>query len=1637
VTDRTEDRAMHRFFIALFAVVFAWSGAAAAAEIAAAPVTFSSGAVVKVAAERLATNTNYRLRLEGASSFDLVNFNSGSSNSATLAPRIPTASAGSYELVLYSVTFTLTRVAATPVTVGVPLSVVLTPTTAPPGKAVKIVVSGLVAGSVRIGYAGKTILGPVPVGDGSWTGKFVVPSDRPSSLPATVVVNADNLVGKTVPGQGKASFAAQAPSGLPRIGVTYSAPPAPTIDRGAKFAIGGTLRDDEGRAPGGSSHLYWKHADGTVVPLDGDATIASDGTFAMDARAPDLYRNGYVGSTDRTGTLMIVNQGVDTNTDSDSDFIAAGSRPQVTFDGDDGGSTTFTLVIKGNGAGSNDPPLANAIVEAQAEYQNGFGYAVPGSGNGGNSSNDYEIVQSFGANQIQATRGAYYPNINRESYGCDVTAFRRPTNAQGQVTFTINPDAIQHTNFNHVIEDCFANGDCIDNEVQHRAGKARTGKATAAEIGDAIPFNRQVYAAHLGYRNYSVTLGYLPDTGEFVNVSDGTFFANNRGEILLEPSQSTDVDLRNLRIDGLGAPLRKPPIECDGSQAGECYYIPYIFGTVANGNPNGTIYSAMYVYPDTGKWPNASFSTFNSGRKARFNIDPAVSGTLSSGVIKLDGYPSATFVSSGAPTCVLDQTTTIEYVASLPDLTRAPATPIHGTVELRFGANQLPPMPIVILAQTPPAGIDRNNANIATLTIDALNDKITGSYNVRDSSIPVDPPGHGIGRLDNMSENVSDFSFTRTPDRRAAERITSASNNDVAGNAGGPRASEGVFFGFTDASHATPDPVVLFDTGVIPLFRYTWGLDPIAGATVGADFWLASELAYYGQLRSAGMNATIDPTVAGGVNLFFDLDVLLGLVSASVTAETELGVTMRSVIGAGGLAHRGVTQHNGECFRFDLGMRWEACAVGICADGFEPLIAARSPSGCATSIAGISPLEQKTVFPDASNFDLARPRPTATALATDGRGNTITVGVTAGGALVATHLSASIATTTRTIDTATVGVQHIDVTFYATNRAVAVWSENTRTAADVANLVQTQRTAAFATLVLTQRLRWSYFDGTRWSAPAFLGGTGSDGKPRLAGCIAPLRLATSTCPLGGEVTVVWEHEANGDLKAPDMEIWSSSWEPSARGWTTPARVSNAGTSSDMLPVVAYRGAVPLVVWAYNPAGHFANLAGRRAMYRFLDGSSGARIATALGYGVGWVSLAIDADDRPVIAFTKAQDAQGFVGNRRALSGAVGTCSGGACTFDVTEPRDANGRQYRVERPSVMFDADGTTLVGFRALGFGPNARGQLALDGDPPGTMLGTGEIGLIRVTDFTQPLVTAQFVPLTGDGLQHFKPSLAFDDTVGGVLAVSMDAPLPAGRSKALEAAKALSPHAPASIASAKGLGDGSTLRSAGGGPDFVLRSPSLTSRVVAGGQGLTLTVKLVNQGQAFDPAVHGSLKVVATWNAPAGGGVQAGSYTQTQLFAANATRTVLMPLTVPAGVTSDQRQTLFIDIVADDDANEIGGAADQLREVLNVMPVPQHVEVATRLDSTVVNLSWDAVSDSRVAGWRVWRLREDGTWKHLGSTTVPGYVDIFGLVGKETQYKVAAYSSNGMESEPSLPAWAKIEATPPADALFANGFE
>jgi hypothetical protein len=378
---------------------------------------------------------------------------------------------------------------------------------------------------------------------------------------------------------------------------------------------------------------------------------------------------------------------------------------------------------------------------------------------------------------------------------------------------------------------------------------------------------------------------------------------------------------------------------------------------------------------------------------------------------------------------------------------------------------------------------------------------------------------------------------------------------------------------------------------------------------------------------------------------------------------------------------------------------------------------------------------------------------------------------------------------------------------------------------------------------------------------------------------------------------------------------------------------------------------------------------------------------------------------------------------------------GACTFDVTEPRDQHGRQFRVERPKVAFDDDGVAIIGFRAVAYGANAQGEISLAGDPIGITTGPGELGLVRVDDFKQQQTRVRLVPLTRDGLQHWSPTVVYDRAIGGVLALSGVAPAPVGRSEALDVAKALAGDEPG-LAAVRSLPGGSALAMLGGSPDFVLENLSTSARVIAAGQNLLLRARVVNQGGDFDSVEHGTVRVVAAWDAPPGAGLTAGTFVLNGLLPTNGERALSLSLTAPAGTRNDERRSLFIAIVAEDGANEVDGPQDRVRVDLNAMPVPIGVNAQAN-QSKLVSITWDDPNDPRIAGWRVWKLDASGQWRHLGSSPVAGYMDFDGAVGGTMTYRVASYSSNGIESDPSAATSIRIEAPAAGDDVFANSFE
>ena len=87
-----------------------------------------------------------------------------------------------------------------------------------------------------------------------------------------------------------------------------------------------------------------------------------------------------------------------------------------------------------------------------------------------------------------------------------------------------------------------------------------------------------------------------------------------------------------------------------------------------------------------------------------------------------------------------------------------------------------------------------------------------------------------------------------------------------------------------------PNITNIIDTGKIPLFRYGWGIWPIASATIGADLWLRADLLYQATINLMQQYYLMiaEPSATVGIDVFFDVSMILDLVKATATASSSV-----------------------------------------------------------------------------------------------------------------------------------------------------------------------------------------------------------------------------------------------------------------------------------------------------------------------------------------------------------------------------------------------------------------------------------------------------------------------------------------------------------------------------------------------------------------------------------------------------------------------------------------------------------------------------------------------------------------------------------------------------------------------------
>jgi hypothetical protein len=1621
------------------AVLLLWLASlpALAATISASPKAATPGGDFVASMTGLSAGQSYQMQLYrggiGTVTYSLGQFTATWTEAARKAKVPAAAAAGSYELRLVAVS-TQTLLDSFPFTVRSPLAITLEPTSAEPGKAVRITVAGLKAGSVAIGYAGSTIVGPVAVSDGTWVGKFIVPRDRPATIPSTTTVTATNYVGRLVASTGSRSFPVLAPSGLPRFRATTTVAPPPLVKEGSRLAFSGKLVTPDNKGTTGRTSFFWRPTGGgRVVPIDGGVITNADGSYTLkNARAPSFWMDGVPRSGSGEVVGVVSDDDPDVGTGRDS-FVATGLQFASEPDEPEVSQIPFQIHLRGlrNGVMQD---IAGAYVTVYGDLDAGFidpASAPPPSGGdllGIQSQFSIGTASVFGQSAI----GPY-------AHGCEVTFARQFTGTDGKVNFAIDPEAVQRAQMLGVMKSL---------------GEIRTVDVGAPVPGvDVFQRGEQILTKQGGRKgagfDASLSVTMMIEAGQqgfgsFGTGSQGTLL----GVTLYEPSYVTllfDAATGAVQVDsamggsatvsGQIVTVTLPTLP-DGT-SGVAPFDLRIAGVRGTQPSLGTAmyeFKGMHSFPSGTTWP--PIAVRNNGRQMRFAWEAGF-GQVSSAEVNIF-LPNGSLATSaatleGPSACRLSGAS--DYVGTLPDMTNWPFNPPNQAPYCRTGFIRvtLVGKPAAIRAfklctERPPAQI--TSAQVKNVQINALTSTYNGDldmpFNEADESSS-EMQEWDIPPLQNRSKNDGGFTLGKQPngynqstlDATSGHRLGNEDTDDTGHDAGA--------FGFDDDGQPVRETVL--DTGVIPLFRYPWGFSPIAGAVFGADFWLSSTLAFYGKMGyvdgSNLMDATIDPTLNGGLDIFFDLDVLFGLVSASVSAQPQLGLSMKQVIGRGGRTG----DESGLCFGFDVDVAMEICAV-FCAEDEFNLFSVREPDNCSVSMQKGLPL---------GSADQRAPRLLPSALAIDGEAHTVVLEAEASGRLVAYHMEGTELVSTRTISSSAFGAQHAEVEYLGSNRALAVWSQSSLTSAQLSALM----TAPGAVrnnaddLARAQVLRWSWFDGSSWSAPQTVtGAQGGSGKPRLSvgRCLRFDCLRSSTL----SAYLVWEYDTNQNIAAPDIEVWGAYFEYPG-GFRGADRISGGGSTSDMHPDVAWLGSTPLVTWISSPLPHYQGSASRRISYRVVDDPDGGRSINPVRLAsvpvrAGWPSLARIDSNSAVLAFTVAQD-NSVVGNRNALHAAQVDCSGDACTFQSTEVRDTNGRQYRVERPVAAVDGDGGVMVSFRGLAFGPDGSGRAGRPSDFVGMLTGTGEHIAVRIPSFAAPITQVAPQGLSNDGLQHFRPDFVFDPAMDGFVGLSQRGTAAITKHAAFAAAKRFAVDSPGAVSGAKALGDaGLVLTTLAPTPDFRIESVTMSEAYMTAGQSRSFSVRIRNAGTDYDPAVHGSAMLLAAWDAPPGAGVEA--MTPVALAALPSSGAVVRTrsVTMPAGHQADERRTLFIEVRSSDTTEDAMAGDNLAQHVLGAMPVPQALVASVKANSPMAALDWADSTDPRVVGYRVYKKAENGDFVPYGSTDVSGYADLFAGFRNVEQYRVTSYSARGIESEMSQIA---LAAPFEESVLFRNGFE
>jgi len=1510
--------------------------------------------------------------------------------------------------------------ASVPIQIVSPLELTLTPQVAVAGETIAIDVAGLTPGTLKVWVDDVIRIGPVAVGN-SYAGEFLLPGG--AAGPVWVIV--ENHVGRLLVGRSEMT--------LERYDGGTTVPSDLVLNRPPPLAPGETATlTGSVRVPAGTFArdfdwtLAWETQSGALFPVNitpvefepqalpggvvpFSTLMVAPGLRSGFARAGfgELDKLGFVYQNPKTGSQGFL-QVFGTNGYDDYDGIVITGRVVTPVDG-------------------NPIPLEDVIFSVTAETDlkdpgeianQSASFAVTAAASSSTTSGIAAIVH--GNNQITTS----YPELSLSPMGCPITLYNGRTDANGEYQVAFSPRWTEFLNAVTNIPPPDINtpvgpGNFRD-QFRIRLSGLHLGygwpqPGSEAWTGIVYEFQRDPDAGSYSF--------YSPVTGEF----DDFFNPNTVLVSTLKP------------VDDSG-PLVLPSN-------------PYIAGMAP---PNFKV-----TVPVIGKlWTYPEYETTLAARLTEIRLPWLVdtNGDLDA-ILKIDGVTVGNLATADGGRCAAEG---VDYSIKVPGLATKPNNPIRGRIEAGSPAGNWVKDFEIATEHGPTWFQDTASYSGHTLTWNPNKLNVVATEQDKKQEVNASNVGGdedlGIGDMNNNNDEDATIYQRYLGSVIVSKQRVASTSTMVSGNSGGgvsnsmrlPITGPTTFSWVEEIGLATPfaalsnsrdelyarlthpdwgapdigtgSPQTIIDTGRIPIFRYAWGIPPIAGATLGADIWFKVLMWYFGYLDITGpkvdLDMIVEPQTQVGLDVFFDFSALFGLVNAAVTASPAFGVGMPIVIWNNVLD----TNASKPCFEFVLDIAFEV-AVGICpvcveASHAENLVSESTPTGC-TVFAGPTSLAQSK-----ASAAITIPPADAIGLSANDAGTAFLVSAEIDG-IHATKLVGGVESDEFLIPSVP-GASRPDVVFYDLNRAVAVWSKSALTEAQFAELVAADYTGPNTgnfNGTVDQHMFFSFWDGTKWSpADQLTPPNTGEGGVKLAAC----RAGAPGCPANGEVLVVWHRDLAGDIDQGQIRLYYAFFTGGT--WSAPQPLDPTGTAKDVQPAPFYLDGEPGVVWVRNPSAHAQDpgsgsqgLGERQLAYRFLREPAGIQVLPDLSRRVASPSADAFADGTLAVAFTSSAENAPFIGSRRALWVATASsCSGGVCEWGSYVQRDQHNRLIYAEQP-VLVAAGNRAIVSFRQLG----VSGDLRPD-DPVG-LQGFGELVKIEFTIPQMELGEQVFAQaLTVDGAVNWQTAAAFDPSTNSLLLANTRG---AGVAQSRMVKSSARPAAGLVSQDLSGT-SGIVAYSLPHLPDLAVTGIAAADELLVANSTLNVTVEVANLAAPMSGVLG------LWWDGPPGVGTTAAP-AKTFTTAGGAFTEVAFELTIPSGFGPDETHRL-VAVVNPDRTIEEGDFSNNTREVtLNQMPTPQNVLPSVDFDGTLVILDWDPATDSRVTAWRIYR-RNTVTLEmfSVGFTPVNGFVDLNVVPGAEYEYRIAGVTDGLLESEPTE--WLRVQVRKTAgEMIFADGFE